>query len=95
MHGDELTPLATVHEVFEKLDPSTLSGSVIADTGGFVEYLVDLNDAVEEGQPLAVQRNAFGEVIGSTTATTMTSRGATSSTVRSGPSSISTSSAAG
>jgi predicted deacylase len=36
---------------------------VIADTGGFVEYLVELNDAVEEGQTLAIQRNAFGEVV--------------------------------
>jgi predicted deacylase len=36
---------------------------VIADTGGFVEYLVELNDSVEEGQRLAIQRNAFGEVV--------------------------------
>jgi predicted deacylase len=36
---------------------------VLADTGGFVEYLVELNDAVEEGQTLAIQRNAFGEVV--------------------------------
>jgi len=36
---------------------------VIADTGGFVEYLVELNDAVTEGQKLAIQRNAFGDVV--------------------------------
>ena len=36
---------------------------IAADTGGFVEYLVELNDAVEEGQPIAIQRDAFGEVV--------------------------------
>jgi len=36
---------------------------VVADTGGFVEYLVQLNDAVTEGQKLAIQRNAFGDVV--------------------------------
>lgn len=36
---------------------------VAADTGGFVEYLVNLNDTVEEGQIIAIQRNAFGELI--------------------------------
>jgi len=36
---------------------------IAADTGGFVEYLVELNDAVEEGQRVAIQRNAFGEVV--------------------------------
>jgi len=36
---------------------------VVADTGGFVEYLVELNDAVKEGQPLAIQRNAFGDLV--------------------------------
>jgi hypothetical protein len=36
---------------------------VIADTGGFVEYLVELNDAVTEGQRLAIQRNAFGDLV--------------------------------
>jgi predicted deacylase len=36
---------------------------VFADTGGFVEYLVELNDTVEEGQRLAIQRDAFGEVV--------------------------------
>jgi predicted deacylase len=36
---------------------------IAADTGGFVEYLVELNDAVKEGQQVAIQRNAFGEVV--------------------------------
>ena len=42
---------------------------VIADPGGFVEYLVGLNDAVTEGQKLAIQRNAFGDVVREYTAT--------------------------
>jgi uncharacterized protein len=42
---------------------------VVADTGGFVEYLVALNDAVTEGQKLAIQRNAFGDVVREYTAT--------------------------
>ncbi|HYN62690.1 MAG TPA: hypothetical protein VET87_24595 [Rubrivivax sp.] len=36
---------------------------VVADTGGFVEYLVELNAAVEAWQRLAIQRNAFGEAV--------------------------------
>ena len=36
---------------------------VLATQGGFVEPLVKLNDKVEPGQKLAVQRNAFGEVV--------------------------------
>ena len=35
----------------------------VATHGGFVELLVRLNDKVEAGQKLAVQRNAFGEVV--------------------------------
>lgn len=31
--------------------------------GGFIEVLVKLNDKVEAGQKLAVQRNAFGEIV--------------------------------
>ncbi len=37
--------------------------AVIATNGGFVELLVNLNDKVEAGQRVAVQRNAFGEVV--------------------------------
>jgi predicted deacylase len=36
---------------------------VLATQGGFVEPLVKLNDMVEPGQKLAIQRNAFGEVV--------------------------------
>ena len=37
--------------------------AVVATRGGFVELLVKLNDKVEAGQRVAVQRNAFGEVV--------------------------------
>jgi predicted deacylase len=36
---------------------------VLATQGGFVELLVGLNDKVDAGQKIAVQRNAFGEVV--------------------------------
>jgi predicted deacylase len=39
------------------------SYAVLATNGGFVELLVKLNDKVEAGQRVAVQRNAFGEVV--------------------------------
>jgi hypothetical protein len=37
--------------------------AVLATRGGFVELLVKLNDRVETGQKVAVQRNTFGEVV--------------------------------
>jgi uncharacterized protein len=37
--------------------------AVLATRGGFVELLVKLNDKVEAGQMVAVQRNTFGEVV--------------------------------
>ena len=37
--------------------------AVHATRGGFVEFLVKLNDKVTAGQKIAVQRNAFGEVV--------------------------------
>ncbi|HEX6012635.1 MAG TPA: succinylglutamate desuccinylase/aspartoacylase family protein [Geminicoccaceae bacterium] len=37
--------------------------AVLATHGGFVELLVDLNDKVEVGQKVAVQRDTFGEVV--------------------------------
>lgn len=37
--------------------------AVFATGGGFVEMLVKLNDKVKAGQKLAVQRNAFGEIV--------------------------------
>jgi predicted deacylase len=36
---------------------------VLATEAGFVEHLVKLNDKVEPGQVLAIQRNSFGEVV--------------------------------
>jgi predicted deacylase len=36
---------------------------ILATAGGIVEYLVRLNDPVEPGQPVAIQRNGFGEVV--------------------------------
>lgn len=36
---------------------------VLATRGGFVEFLIKLNDKVAAGQKVAVQRNAFGEVV--------------------------------
>ena len=37
--------------------------AVVARSGGFVELLVKLKDKVVAGQKVAVQRNAFGEVV--------------------------------
>lgn len=36
---------------------------ILATQAGFVEHLVRLNDRVEPGQKLAIQRDAFGEVV--------------------------------
>lgn len=36
---------------------------ITANHGGFVEHLVKLNDKVEVGQKIAIQRNSFGEVV--------------------------------
>lgn len=36
---------------------------ILATEGGLVEHLVKLNDKVETGQKLAIQRNSFGEVV--------------------------------
>ncbi|HVX36161.1 MAG TPA: succinylglutamate desuccinylase/aspartoacylase family protein [Hyphomicrobium sp.] len=36
---------------------------VVATQGGMVEHLVGLNDKVEVGQKVAIQRNGFGEVV--------------------------------
>jgi uncharacterized protein len=37
--------------------------TILATHGGFVEILVKLNDKVEVGQKVAIQRNTFGEVV--------------------------------
>lgn len=36
---------------------------ILASAGGLVEHLVKLNDKVEAGQKVAIQRNSFGEVV--------------------------------
>lgn len=36
---------------------------VVATQGGMVEHLVGLNDKVEVGQKVAIQRNGFGEIV--------------------------------
>jgi len=36
---------------------------ILATQGGLVEHLVKLNDRVEAGQMVAIQRNSFGEVV--------------------------------
>jgi uncharacterized protein len=36
---------------------------ILATAGGLVEHLVKLNDKVEPGQKVAIQRNSFGEVV--------------------------------
>ena len=36
---------------------------VLATRGGLVEHLVKLNDKVDAGQKVAIQRNSFGEVV--------------------------------
>jgi predicted deacylase len=36
---------------------------ILATQGGLVEHLVRLNDRVDAGQKVAVQRNSFGEVV--------------------------------
>lgn len=36
---------------------------ILATAGGFVEHLVKLNDKVEPGQKVAIQRNSFGEIV--------------------------------
>jgi predicted deacylase len=36
---------------------------ILATQAGFVEHLVRLNDTVEPGQKVAIQRNTFGEVV--------------------------------
>lgn len=36
---------------------------ILASQGGIVEHLVELNEKVEAGQKVAIQRNSFGEVV--------------------------------
>lgn len=43
--------------------------TIRANTGGFLELLVDLNDGVEPGQKVAIQRNSFGDLVAEYTVT--------------------------
>ncbi len=36
---------------------------ILATAGGIVEFLVELDDPIEQGQRVAIQRNSFGEVV--------------------------------
>jgi uncharacterized protein len=36
---------------------------ILATHGGLIEHLVKLNDKIEAGQKVAIQRNSFGEVV--------------------------------
>jgi predicted deacylase len=36
---------------------------ILATAGGLIEHLVKLNDKVEVGQKVAIQRNSFGKVV--------------------------------
>jgi predicted deacylase len=49
------------------IDANVLIGqnvyTVVSSQGGFIEWLVKITDNVRAGQKLAIQRNAFGEVL--------------------------------
>lgn len=61
-HGMSAQPVGGTTEAVNLSQGNALV-EVVADTGGYVDDLVELNDAVAEGQPLAIRRNAFGEVV--------------------------------
>ena len=52
-----------VHTPLSLQVPANSAYAVLATHGGFVELLVKLNDKVEAGQGVAIQRNTFGEVV--------------------------------
>jgi hypothetical protein len=49
------------------MDRNALIGNQLVDTfaesSGFTEVFVKLNEAVKKGQKVAVQKNAFGEIV--------------------------------
>jgi predicted deacylase len=61
-HGIIATPMGLTGK-----DVSVFVGNsafpILATQGGLVEHLVKLNDKVEAGQKVAIQRNSFGEVV--------------------------------
>jgi len=61
-HGIVAGPMGrTAKDVTVFIGDSSLP--ILATAGGLVEHLVKLNDKVEPGQKVAVQRNSFGEVV--------------------------------
>ena len=56
---DDIAEISAVKRVLARAGHQ----AVLATNGGFVELLVKLNDKVEAGQRVAVQRNTFGEVV--------------------------------
>ena len=43
--------------------PTNSATAPLATQGGLVEHLVKLNDKVDAGQKVAIQRNSFGKVV--------------------------------
>jgi predicted deacylase len=68
---DERAPAPRHHWRTDGPEPARDAGTyignsafpVLATRGGFVEYLVGLDEAVMPGQRIAIQRNTFGEVV--------------------------------
>ncbi len=66
-HGIITGPMGRTGKDSEIFVGNSATG-VLATHGGFVELMVKLNDKVEAGQKVAIQRNAFGEVVAEYTA---------------------------
>lgn len=62
LHGLISGPMGRTGRDSEVFIGNTM-GASISTHGGFLELLVDPNDRVEVGQKVAIQRNAFGEVV--------------------------------
>lgn len=62
LHGLISGPMGRTGRDSEVFVGNTM-GASIATHGGFLQLLVNLNDRVEVGQKVAIQRNAFGEVV--------------------------------
>lgn len=62
LHGLISSPMGRTGKDSDIFIANTM-GATISTHGGFVELLVNLNDKVEVGQKVAIQRNAFGEVV--------------------------------
>lgn len=62
LHGLISGPMGRTGRDSEVFIGNTM-GASIATHGGFLQLLVNLNDRVEVGQKVAIQRNAFGEVV--------------------------------